>query len=193
MLLFFPCPESFTRLGHFLNSEMTVTNFDKGISKAAPAAVHQATWSHPCLTSNQNISCIHPLYQSQWTELNSSSYFLCQLCLPFQFVHTIHAAPTYRYIACCTDTMWVFYLLSEGLPKSRHECWGKVFTRHAAHHHRQSSRAGPIGLLQYSLAQFTAGQVCFIASAVDRVVPVCGLSPASEHPAQIKEMRRIFN
>lgn len=87
----------------------------------------------------------------------------------------------------------VFYLLSEGLPKSRHECWGKVFTRHAAHHHRQSSRAGPIGLLQYSLAQFTAGQVCFIASAVDRVVPVCGLSPASKHPAQIKEMRRIFN
>lgn len=47
MLLFFPCPESFTRLGHFLNSEMTVTKFDKGISKAAPAAVHQATWSHP--------------------------------------------------------------------------------------------------------------------------------------------------
>lgn len=109
-----------------------------------------------------------------------------------QFVHTIHAAPTYCYIACCTDTMWGFYLLSEGLPKSRHECWGKVFTRHAAHHHRQSSRAGPIGLLQYSLAQFTAGQVCFIASAVDRVVPVCGLSPASKHPAQIKEMR-IFN
>lgn len=109
MLLFFPCPESFTRLGHFLNSEMTVTNFDKGISKAAPAAVHQATWSHPCLTSNQNISCIHPLHQSQWTELNSSSYFLCQLCLPFQFVHTIHAAPTYRYIACCTDTMWGYF------------------------------------------------------------------------------------
>lgn len=46
---------------------------------------------------------------------------------------------------------------------------------------------GTVGLEGHQLSQFTAGQVGFIASAVDRVVPVGGLLPASKHPGQMEE------
>lgn len=79
------------------------------------------------------------------------------------------------------------YLLSEGLPESRHGRRGEGSAGHAAHDHGQPSRTGLVGLHRCSLAQFTAGQMGLVASAVDRIVPVCGLSPASKHPAQMEE------
>lgn len=82
--------------------------------------------------------------------------------------------------------------MSEGLPESCHACRGKGSAGHAAHHHRQPSSAGAIGLQWCSLAQFTAGQMGFVASAVHGVVPVCGLPPASEHPGQMEEKERRF-
>lgn len=82
------------------------------------------------------------------------------------------------------------YLMPEGLPESRHGRRGKGSAGHAAHHHRQPSSAGLVGLQCCSLAQFTAGQMGFIASAVHSVVPVCGLPPASKHPSQMEEKAR---
>lgn len=82
------------------------------------------------------------------------------------------------------------YLLSEGLPESCHGCWSKGSAGHTAHHHRKSSSAGAIGLQGCKLAQFTTGQMGFVASAVHRVVPVCGLPPTGKHPGQTGEKER---
>lgn len=77
------------------------------------------------------------------------------------------------------------YLLSESLPESRHGRRGEVSAGDAAHHHGQPFRTGPVGLGGRSLAQLAAGQMGFVARAVDGVVPVRGPLPAGEHPAQM--------
>lgn len=79
------------------------------------------------------------------------------------------------------------HLLTEGFPEPSHGGRGEGSPRNAAHHHRLASMTGAVGLEGRQLSQFTAGQVGFIAGAVDRVVPVGGLLPASEHPGQTEE------
>lgn len=79
------------------------------------------------------------------------------------------------------------YLLSEGFPESGHGGGGEGSAGNAAHHHRLPSGTGTVGLQGRQLPQFTAGQVGFLPGAVDRVVPVGGLLPASEHPGQTEE------
>lgn len=76
------------------------------------------------------------------------------------------------------------YLLSEGLPEARQARRGEGSARNAAHDHRQPTVAGSVGLERLHLAQFAAGQVSFVSSAVDQVVPVGGLLPAGKHPAE---------
>lgn len=80
--------------------------------------------------------------------------------------------------------------MSEGLSESRHGRRGEGSSRDAAHHHRKSPGAGTVGLQRRYLAQFTAGQVGLVPSAVDGVIPVRGFPPASKHPAQTEERKR---
>lgn len=82
--------------------------------------------------------------------------------------------------------------MSEGLSEPRHGRRGEGSSGDAAHHHRQPFSAGAVGLQRRDLAQFTAGKMGLVSSAVDGVVPVHGLPPASKHPAQTEEKKRTF-
>lgn len=82
------------------------------------------------------------------------------------------------------------YLLSEGLPKSRHRRWGKGSSRHTAHDDGQAFIARPVGLHWCGLTQSAAGQVGLIASAVDSKVPVSRSPPPGKHPGHMEKKKR---
>lgn len=84
----------------------------------------------------------------------------------------------------------IFYLLCEGLSESRQGRRSKGPAWDTANHNRQPSCTCPVRLQQRGLSQFAAGQVGFITGAVDREVPVGGLSPASKHPAHMEKTER---
>lgn len=74
--------------------------------------------------------------------------------------------------------------MSKGFPETRHGRRGKGATRDTAHHHRKALSARVVALGGECLAQGATGEVGFVPSAVDGVIPVGGPPTTGKHPGK---------